>query len=309
MELVRRATMKYLDRRILTKAVRRDILDRLDRMRLRLKKAGGFRRIARVAAVQSFLMDDLKDPIWTGIGLVQVIYNRSVHRALDLAGTSDEVFDDLVRDAKLSGLPAPVKRVAQSGLVKGLERFSQNLPGLGKPDEPADEIEDEIEIEIEDEVEAEALWEQGLLALDGLELNLALYANEELQSGYDIICHILEEAPDVEIEDEAQQSTVDETTLVLIDKLARHQRQFLTVPRRTQMVRDLLAAIDQQICPPKWIPFILLVCHELTDEEVSLREKRFFLNSFVCEIRTASMSGNVKSPWDETGSEAESPTS
>ncbi|MFN8455934.1 MAG: hypothetical protein U0401_14920 [Anaerolineae bacterium] len=92
-------------RRLLDDELRQNLIEALDRLRLRWKKAGKQAQVAKAAAVQLMLSSRKNEKIWPVIGLVQRIVVRSVEVGFELVGATINDEDDQPGDDDLAGSP------------------------------------------------------------------------------------------------------------------------------------------------------------------------------------------------------------
>ena len=139
--------LEITTQRLLTDGLRRDIVSALNKLRLRLKRAGKQEEAARVAALQSFLREGEADAgMWSLFGLVQAIVSRSVTAGLAFFDVSME----LTEAAHLGEDDTPLtfsQRLTQSPLVKKTETLVRKTPGLrGYLEKQADKAWEELEV-------------------------------------------------------------------------------------------------------------------------------------------------------------------
>jgi hypothetical protein len=275
---------------LLTPDVRKEILNRLDQLRRRLRQTAMPQEIALVAALQSFLTDNPKDPIWAVIGLNRALFNRSLKLTMDFLDERDEMdeeFDEPADEApegsaveagQEGNILAFADRLQESALVKNLTRIVGKVPGLRK----------QFEAQVED------MRADGIRALYHQELRLELFNEAEHQEGSAIVQAVLDEvevnqADDEAVGDEAGETAAEsdeEAVRWLINDVDQYLDSILTPARLEQMRAHIKTLLERPTYPPKWNAFVLLLSKELAAEEAAQTSKDFFIKAFVGEVQT-----------------------
>jgi hypothetical protein len=91
---IRRQIMEETIRQFLTESLRYEILDGLNRYRLRKKESGNKMEAGIAAALQLVLKDEKNNPIWPKIGLLHGIIHNSITLGLDIKNSYKEILGE-----------------------------------------------------------------------------------------------------------------------------------------------------------------------------------------------------------------------
>jgi hypothetical protein len=91
---IRLQIMEETVRRFLTDSLRFEILDGLNRYRLRKKQSGDKMEAAIAAAIQLVLKDEKNNPIWPKIGLLHGIIHNSIRLGLDIKDSYNDILGE-----------------------------------------------------------------------------------------------------------------------------------------------------------------------------------------------------------------------
>jgi len=260
--------------RLLTKDMRRQIMDGLNNLRLRLKQSGGKRKkIAKVAALQSFLSGEESDKLWPAIGLVQALIDRSLSSGFELHVATAEVMGDL----DVTGDETPLslsQKLEQSSLTGIAGSLLEKVPGMkGFLEKQVDKM-----------------WDDGVHAVYAGELYLELFTEEEIQEGFAIFRDVMGVG---ETGDDTQESQSPRVTEESGRQLVKRVDEYLTnlfTPERLEQLRVRIDEIAGEASfPKKWAPFILTLREYMADENAAEYEKPFLIQAFVGEIRTVGL--------------------
>ena len=258
---------------LLTDELRQDVIDALNELRLRLKRAGKREKAAKAAALQSFLGESEDRELWSTIGLVRAIVQRSLAAGFELLDASMELVD--VGGLDESETPLTIsEKVNQSRLAKTTSSLLQRIPGLSGFMEK----------------EADRIWEEGIHAVFEGDLCLGIFTTEELEAGLDIFGKTLGGAV---IEETASQDpttlTVSEETFkTLIAGMDDYITELFTPERLDQLRARLNTILGSSDFTGKWLAFIMMLVEYMADEEAVENEKWFLISAFLGEIRSVS---------------------
>ncbi len=260
---------------VLTDELRQDVFDALNKLRLRLKRAGKREKAAKAAALQSFLGESEDGELWATIGLVRAIVQRSLAAGFELLDASMEVVDVVSLDESETPLTISEK-VDQSRLGKTASSLLQRIPGLSGFLEK----------------EADRIWEEGISAVFEGDLYLGIFTTEELEAGLDIFGTTLGDAVTEETASQGPTTlTVSEETLkTLIAGIDDYITELFTPDRLDQLRARLNTILGSSIFTGKWLAFIMMLVEYMADEEAVENEKWFLISAFLGEIRSVSES-------------------
>lgn len=265
--------MKILElttRRLLTDQLRQDILDALDKLRLRLKRAGRRKQVAKVAALESFLRESEDSQAWSMIGLVQAIVQRSLAVGFELLEGSMEVLE--AGHLEEGDTPLTLsERLSRSGLARKTNALLRKVPGLsGFLQKQADSI-----------------WEEGVEAVFKGNLHFGLFASKELEAGL--------ESLKIALGDDLSQETAprdipaleltEEKLGALISQIDQYITKLLTSERLDQLRKRLHLVLDNKDFPQKWLAFTMMAVEYMADEDAVENEKRFLISAFLGEMK------------------------
>jgi hypothetical protein len=91
---IRRQIMEETLRQFFTESLRFEILDGLNRYRLRKKESGNKMEASIAAALQLVLRDEKNNPIWPKIGLLHGIIHNSITLGLDIKNSYKEILGE-----------------------------------------------------------------------------------------------------------------------------------------------------------------------------------------------------------------------
>ena len=263
--------LEITTQRLLTDGLRRDIVSALNKLRLRLKRAGKQEEAARVAALQSFLREGEADAgMWSLFGLVQAIVSRSVTAGLAFFDVSME----LTEAAHLGEDDTPLtfsQRLTQSPLVKKTETLVRKTPGLrGYLEKQADKA-----------------WEEGMQALFAGDLYLGLFSQDELEAG----TYRIAEALGVDIDGEgtpqgeALPPRTEKTATTIFSSLDEYVAELFTSARLVQLRSRLDAILSDSDHSGEHLSFVMQLSHSLADDEAEEDGKGWLVNAFLGESR------------------------
>jgi len=261
-------------RRLLNDELRREIIEAVDRLRLRWKKAGKRAEAARVAALQLTLSDRKSTAAWPMIGLVQAIVLRSLGAGFELVGVTldDEEVDDTDDDESLAAL---YKKLNDPGMGEKLERAIKKVPGL--------------QSYLEKQVDK--IWDEGETAIFTGELYLELFSDEELEAGAEIFKAVMtEKATDENAAPEGPtEAFIPQRSQNLFTQLDLYLVERFTPERLEQLRTRLRTILDEAGYAAKYFSFIKMLADAMADEEAAENERGFLLKALLGEIRAVSV--------------------
>ncbi|GIK36731.1 MAG: hypothetical protein BroJett011_05640 [Chloroflexota bacterium] len=261
-------------RRLLTNELRREIIEAVDRLRLRWKKEEKRAEAARAAGIQLTLSDRKSTAVWPMIGLVQAIVLRSLGAGFELVGvTMDEEENDANGDESLADL---YEQLQDPGVDKKLEQAIKKVPGL----------QNYLEKQLD------KIWEEGETAVFTGELYLELFSDEELEAGVEIFKAVLStETTDANAPSEGPaEASIPQKSRDLFAQLDLYLAQRFTPARLEQLRTRLRTVLDEADYPPKYFSFVKMLADAMADEEAAENEKGFLLRALLGEIRAVSVS-------------------
>ncbi|MBE7552963.1 MAG: hypothetical protein HS126_17970 [Anaerolineales bacterium] len=260
-------------RRLLTNELRREIIEAVDRLRLRWKKEEKRAEAARAAGLQLTLNDRKSTAIWPMIGLVQAIVLRSLGAGFELVGvTMDEEEDDANDDESLADL---YEKLQDPGVDKKLEQAIKKVPGL----------QNYLEKQLD------KIWEEGETAIFTGDLYLELFTDEELEAGVEIFKAVLSaETTDENAPSEGPaEASIPQKSRNLFSQLDLYLAQQFTPERLEQLRTRLRTVLDEADYPAKYFSFVKMLADAMADEEAAENEKGFLLRALLGEIRAVSV--------------------
>jgi hypothetical protein len=270
-EDVRLEMLEEIARRVVTDEVRREILDGLNSLRLRLKRSRKRKKVAQVAAVQSFLGmgGDGNDEAWPMIGLVQAIVARSITVGFEMVEASIEIKDQVGGDDQDKvGL---FQRLVESPLARKFDKLLNKVPGLGGFLAKR----------------ADSIWEEGVNAIYEGELNLGLYSPEELTAGLDAFRTALGIGEINETESETIVASMSEEKGKAVVLAIDHYVGRLFTPERLDQLRArIVTVLDTGEYPSKWLSFLLMLQEYMAYEDAAENERGFLIRALIGEMRS-----------------------
>jgi hypothetical protein len=261
-------------RQLLTEEVTQEIVDRLNSLRLRLKRTGNTMETAKVAAVQSFLRDSVDIGALLTVGLVQAVFERSLEAGFALVEVSTELIeaiDPAERDSPLTLR----QKLSQSKLAQKAEVMFKKVPGLDKfMTKQVDKI-----------------WDEGVEAIRKGDLYLELFTEEELRIAFELFRTIFIEADPKpgQITPEVAAKIITPGKMATFDsEVGNYMGEILTPDRLEQFRVRLRSILDDPDHPREWSAFILMLQEFIAGDDVSEREKGFFTRLFIGEFRAIS---------------------
>jgi hypothetical protein len=257
-----------ITRRLLTDELRRDIINGLNDLRMRLKRSGGEREeVARAAALQSFLGGDTGSEIWPMIGLVQAIFLRSLTIGFELMEVATEIAE--TTDSSESDV-ALTEKLARSSVGKKAADLLKKVPGLGGfLDKQADKI-----------------WEEGVDAVFKGELYLELFSPEELEPGFKVFGTVFRRdiAEETDTPESLSRKVSGEDVETVVSKLGEYIANLLTPERLDQLRARLNAILKDPAYAGKWSAFLHMLAGYLMDEDAVENEKQFLIQALIGEM-------------------------
>jgi hypothetical protein len=270
-EAVRLEMLEEIARRVVTDEVRQEILDGLNSLRLRLKRSRKRKRVAQVAAVQSFLGmgGDGNDEAWPMIGLVQAIVTRSITAGFEMAEASMEVKNEL--GGHDQGKTALLQKLTGSMLVQKFDTLLSKMPGLGGFLTK----------------QAENIWEEGMDAIYEGELNLGLYSPEELASGLEVFRAAIGIDENKETEAEKVVAAMsEEKGKAVVLAIDNYVGQLFTPERLGQLRARINAGLAAAEHPRERLAFLLMLKEHMAHENAAENERGFLIRALVGEMRS-----------------------
>jgi hypothetical protein len=256
-------------RRLLTDELRRDVVEALERLRLRLKQSGDKQQLARVAALQSFLGQSKEDALWSMIGLVQAIVRRSVAAGFELMEASMEAAEESEVDTGDTATTIRQK-LAQSSAAQKAEAVLKKIPGLtGFLEKQVDQT-----------------WEEGMDALFSGDLYLELFAPEEIEGGVKIFRETIDATNTGEPAPESRLFS-EEKVSEFVSRLTEYLTGLMT-PERLAQVRTRVGAALKDRDYARWRGFLFLLDDDLAREEMLESNIDLLVRVFIGELRAAS---------------------
>jgi len=268
-------------RRLLTDELRQDILNGLNDLRLRLKRAGEREEAAKAAGLQSFLSGEATKEIWPMAGLVQAIFLRSIQIGVELMEASMETVETV--DPDESGLSL-FERVTQSGVARKADALLKKDPGLGGFLEK----------------QADKIWQEGLHALYMGDLYLELYSPEEIGAGFEILQTVFKDdiAERRETRDFRPLEMPQEKGRAVISRVDSYVTELVTPERLEQLRGRLNAILKDPATEREWLAFLYMLTQYMADEDAAENEKHFLVTSFVGEMNVV-----IKTFQEDSGNE------
>lgn len=256
-------------RRLFTAELRQDIVAALERLRQRLKRSGEKQKVARMAALQSFLSKSDYDEIVPMIGLVQAVVRRSLVAGFELMEASMEVADASKVEVDDSALTIREKLV-QSTVPKKAEAVLKKIPGLSRFLEK----------------QADRTWEEGTAALFRGELYLELFTQEEIEGGVEVFQEVVGNVRTDEVDSAPVVLSKDKARMIA-GRLGEYVTDLMT-PERLERLRDRVETVIEDRAYSKWLSFLFMFNEALAEEDVLEKDIGLLVSAFIGELRTAS---------------------
>ncbi len=254
--------------RLLTDELRQDIVNRLNNLRLRLKRSGKREEAARAAALQSFLGERGSSEIWPMVGLVQAICHRNFMVGVELLEASMEVMETDSPDK--SDVPL-AQKLAQSSLTQKMDTLLEKVPGLrGFMEKQVDSV-----------------WEEGVDAIFAGDLKLDLFSPEELEAGFEIFNTVFGHytAEETATQDPLLLEVPQEEVTTLVLRLDGYIAELFTPERLDQLRARLDTIMKDSAYKGKWLTFIFLLAGYMAEEDAVENEKLFLIKALLSEMR------------------------
>lgn len=257
-------------RRLLTSDIRREIINRLDQLRLRLKQSAKSKKVAQVAALQLFLSDQKDVESWLTVGLTQALVQRSLEAGFELMSVSMEMMgpEGAEGDAQATSL---AQISARPNIAEKIDALTDRIPGLsGFLAKQTDKI-----------------WDEGVEAVFDGTLDLDLFTEDELEAAAEVFAEVLgidqadEDSSQAGDRLELNQSTIP----TLISRLGDHLSELFT-PDRVDELRDRLNQVAQDASyPEETFAFRQMLAEIMSDEDAIEVEKSFLTWALIGELR------------------------
>jgi hypothetical protein len=276
--------MENTTRELLTNDLRQEIIDGLDQLRHRLRRARQYERTAKAAALQSYLGEKSAQDTWPLLGLTQTIVERSLEAGFKLfdlseklseAGLDSEATDTWLQDA------------AQTEVARQVEDLLNQMPGLNRF--------------IKDK--ADSIWDEGLENLSTGHLDLRLFTEEELAHGFEIFTSVMggHEVIEEMFAQGSQMTRQQQKALVL--QVNDYLGQILTLDRIQQLRQTIKADLEDEEFPKEHFSFTMMLNSHLQDENASQTAREFLVVAFLGEMRAISAMTQEEDQDDPDGDE------
>jgi hypothetical protein len=260
-------------RLVVTKELRKEIMDGLSALQSRLTREDNQDEAARVALIQMFLQSERKAESWAMVGLVQEILARSLDIGMAMLDATHSLGDTIPDD------PAEFRaRMEQSDAVAKTEALINSTPGLRNYLES----------------QADHAWEKGWDAVFDGTWYLALYTEEETQTLVRLIRRAAGLPEDIHDEDEDQESSDfdQERARDLIGNVDDYLTELFTHERLEQLQTRLdEIQTDESYTQEQWM-FASILSGDLKEEDALEGLKPFLMRAFFGEVRQAGNSVN-----------------
>ncbi len=255
---------------------RREMVERLDMLRIRWKKKwfGKKKKIAQAAGVQAFLQGDDEDSreIWPVMGLTLALVDRSVRAGFALSAAAMEATDaeDLENGEDILTL---AEKISRSPAGKKLANILDNTPGLHRVfEEQADET-----------------WEKGSDAVFRGELYLELFDADEIEEALAIFKETVQDLPeeDTPADNELEELLAKRSEFLIVNLKAYIDELF--TPERLDRYRERLEEVLRNPELADWQQYLYMLRQDaIRDPEEA---KQFLLTALLGETRIAATTG------------------
>lgn len=257
---IRAELAEEVARRLFSKKIHREILDRLEKLRLRLKESGPKADVPRVAALQLFLDSPETRELWPLVGLIYALVVRSLEIGFELMGVQMQV-----AEFKKGMSPQELfETVARSGLVKKLQPVVKKFPALMRYMEK----------------QVDTVWDDGIKALFEGELYLELYTREELEQAAKIFTNILEENTDEETSARRKSRLPlnQQKGKIIFSQIQEYiTNLFLSTEQFERLKTRLHKLASDPTFPEKWDSFRLMLVDITNKKEATVEDALEFL--------------------------------
>jgi hypothetical protein len=235
--------------RLLTEELGEEIIDALERLRQRARRQSQEKLAAQAAAILSFLGEAPVDSgIWTSVGVVQALAQRSLSAGFEVAAIVSEMEEKGEIPPWITTKAQFAEEFSESPIVQKVEAVFERYPGL-------------VEFMAE---ENDRMWEEGLEALFSGELYLDLFTFEELEPGFELFENTLGA---VAGEFEATSPDFLQAGEAFAAGIGEYLTSLLT-PERTEAVLGVLDEIlEEQMLGASWANFVMMFKDELAQSD------------------------------------------
>ncbi len=255
--------------RVLTRELRQEIMQGLDKLRARLKAVGKAEDAAGVALVQSFLRMTKETRYWVGVGLIDAILDRSLSVGFELGaasmreGTPNQSAADM---AEMLERPDSIART---------EALLENVPGLRRFLEK----------------QLDKAWDDGIDAIRAGDLHLGVFTPEELEAGHAVILEVVgEDGGEADEENDEPETFTQDDARTVITKLSDTIRQLLTGQRIEQLKARLDSTLKDSQTDPTYFSFIGLLSQTFDEPDAVEDQMPLLLHIFFRELSAHSRS-------------------
>lgn len=255
--------------KLLTKQVSQQILDGLNKLRLRLRDTGDAEAVGRVALIIKMLNTSRKADAWADIGVVQAIIQRSVGAGMELMQATmdmpEDLLDDPVRLREYMDSPEAVKRTR--GLL-------DHIPGLRQfMTQQADEV-----------------WETGEQSTAEGKWNFRFFAEDEIHGFGGLLRRAIGLSEEYEDDEEIPDEVAKEGFRNLNpDTLVASMEPYVTTlftPERLVQLRERLHEIGlDQSYTAEQIMFATLLVDDFAEDDAAETMRPFLIRALFGELR------------------------
>lgn len=248
--------LEETSRQFMTESLRFEIMDGLNRYRLRKKRSGNKLEAGIAAAIQWVLNDEKNNPLWPKIGLIHGIIHNSISIGLEIKNSYKEFFGE---NKEMPLVDGPQR---DEVLKEASSKIGQN-PRLNRYFKRR----------------AEKIYEEGINAvLDG-NLNFGFLTSEELNK----IREHIDRLSGSSSSEYPRSANAILTILTqkrrkkLISVMETFIHETFTPEKIDQMVQKLNSILKDPGDLERWQPFIILTRNYLQSDHVLEKHKKYFI--------------------------------
>jgi hypothetical protein len=260
--------------RLLTEDMCQEILQRLDRLRLRTRRSGDKTKTAQTAALHWFLSSDESRTVWPMIGLVQTIFTLSIAAGFEMLEATLAALPD---HAEGADVPL-VDQLRQSVQTEMVDAVFDRFPGLGRYLQ----------------TQTDEIWEAGMEAIYEGSLVLGLYAPNELVGALEMWVAAMgyKSVEEMEADDGPLPTMSEQAQKALAQQMMDHVTELFTPERLDELRTRVNAITTDPAFSREWLPFVLMLDRRLRDQDAVQNEIYFLFRAMVGEVSAAGESAH-----------------
>lgn len=251
---------------LLTPEISQQLLHGFEEISRRFKREGKMEQAVQAGFIRLFLKDQSEPELWSMVGLLHAILQRSV-----LAGFSlSEVFTELDEVGMTAGddVFSVLEAVETGGTGQKIRKLMTGIPGIRRL------VEKDID----------KIREDGFNAMFHGDLYLGIYTEEEQTQAVQMLIEMTTEAAEAGT---SSTEVAEEKGQEIVENVDAYVARLFTPERLDQLRTHLDKMLQKRQVSKKWLPFVSLMRGYLDEEDAAEYERPFFVYALMGEIRTA----------------------